>query len=375
MAQAEEQPQAPRGTLIWQLDTRVCLAVLTSLFVIAALYLAQNFFIPLLLGILSSYALCPIVDRLERWRMPRVIGAGVVLSIFVCSLFWIGLSVSDDVAVLIEKLPGAARSIRKAFSSEFGDTPSALQNMRKAAQELQNAALPPEQVAKGARVVVASPEHSTWLEDYTLRQSAQALTILVQLPIVLLLAYFLLASGGHFRRKLVKFVGPSLASKKELVRLLDDVDAQVQYYLLTVATTNTVLAIACWLAFWTMGLEAPGAWGLAAGVLHTVPYVGPALVTIACATAAFLQTNSLMFALGIAAVSLGFATLTGYGFQMWMQSRMARVHSAVLFIGVLFFAWLWGMWGLLLGAPLIAIIKVVCDHVAPWRRVGELLAP
>ena len=87
MAQAEEQPEASHGTLIWHFDVRVCLAVLTGLFVIAALYLAQSFFIPLLLGILSSYALCPIVDRLQRWHMPRVIGAGIVLGLFVGSLF------------------------------------------------------------------------------------------------------------------------------------------------------------------------------------------------------------------------------------------------------------------------------------------------
>lgn len=379
MAQEEEQPAIVRGSLVWHINLRTCVVILTITIVVAALYLAQSFFIPLLLGILSSYALCPIVDRLERWRLPRAIGAAAVLALFVGSLTWIGLSVSDDVAALIEKLPGAARSMRKALSNEFGETPSPLQNMRKAAKELQDAALPPEQAAaaapKGARVVVASMPRSTWIEDYTLHQSALALSVLVQAPIVLLLAYFLLASGGHFRRKLVKVVGSSLSSKKELVRLLDDVDTQVQYYLLTVAVTNTVLAASSWLAFWAIGLEAPDAWGLAAGILHSIPYVGTAIVALASAIAGFLQTGSLMFALGIAAISVGLSTLAGYGFQTWMQSRMSRVHPAILFIGVLFFAWLWGVWGLLLGAPLIAIVKVVCDHVSALERIGELLAP
>jgi predicted PurR-regulated permease PerM len=191
--------------------------------------------------------------------------------------------------------------------------------------------------------------------------------------VVLLLAYFLLASGPHFRRKLVQLVGPSLAKKKEAVRILEEVDEQVQRYMLATLGTNVLLALATWLAFLALGLDQAGVWGIAAGVLHFIPYLGPALVAIGSGVAAFLQFNSLPQALAIAGVSLLVAGAVGFAFMTWLQSRFARVNAAVLFIALLFFGWLWGAWGLLLGAPLVAIAKVVFDRVESLKPAGELL--
>ena len=363
------QESETRNGLDWDPGVPGSVAMLMAIGVIAALYLARGFFIPLLLGVLASYLLFPFVDRLERWRVPRVIGAGVVLTVLVGALGWIGFAVSDDVAAAIDKLPTTAHSIAKAMRAEFSDAHSPLQNFRQAVKELQAATAPAP-----AKAAVADQGHvAAGIEQYLLQQGALALSIVVEAPIVLMLIYFLLISGVHFRRKLVHFVGPSISQKKEAVRLLDDVDEQIQYYLLTMVTTNAVLALVTWLSFLALGMQAPGGWGVAAGLLHFVPYLGPAVFAITATLAAFLQSDSLTFTLAIGAIATTLATLTGYGFQTWMQSRMSSVHPAVLFIGVLFFAWLWGVWGLLLGAPLIAIAKVICEHVEPLKRVADLL--
>jgi predicted PurR-regulated permease PerM len=108
-------------------------------------------------------------------------------------------------------------------------------------------------------------------------------------------------------------------------------------------------------------------------VLHFVPYLGPALLAFASGMAGFLQSDSLLFAFTISGVSLLVAGAIGFAFMTWLQSRFARVNAAVLFIALLFFGWLWGIWGLLLGAPLVAIIKVICDRVESLKPVGELL--
>ena len=89
--------------------------------------------------------------------------------------------------------------------------------------------------------------------------------------------------------------------------------------------------------------------------------------------AGFLQSGSLLHALAIAGASLLVAGAVGFVFTTWLQSRFARVNAAVLFIALLFFGWLWGVWGLLLGAPLVAITKVICDRVESLKPVGELL--
>jgi len=249
--------------------------------------------------------------------------------------------------------------------------------MQEAAKQIEGAAADAGANTKtgaGTRVIaVRANEPTTWLRDYALAQTRLLVTIAAQTPIILLLTYFLLASGAHFRRKLVQFVGSSLSRKKDTVRILDEVDVQIQRYLLSMLLSNVLVGIGTWLAFEALGLEHAGVWGVAAGVLHFVPYLGPASLAIACGVAAFLQFDSLPYALAVAGASLLIAGAVGHIFMTWLQSRFARVNAAVLFISLLFFAWLWGVWGLLLGAPLVAIAKVICDRVESLKPVSELL--
>jgi len=336
------------------------------------LYLARAFFVPLLIGILASYALHPLVNWLETCRVPRSLGAALVLASVVGSVSWVGISMSSDAEALIEKLPEAARKLRQNLSAGRSGAPSALQNMQAAAKELEGAAADAGAKPR-ARVVAPQAPEPTWLRDYTLAQSALLATVAAQTPIVLLLTYFLLASGQHFRRKLLQLVGPSLARKKEAVEILEQVDVQVQRYLLAMLVSNVLLATGTWLAFLALGLDQAGVWGVAAGVLHFIPYLGPALIALGSGVAAFLQFESLLYALAVAGASLLVASAIGFVFMTWLHGRFARVNAAVLFIALLFFGWLWGVWGLLLGAPLVAIAKVVFDRVEPLKPAGALL--
>jgi predicted PurR-regulated permease PerM len=349
-------------------------SLLALIALVAALYLARAFFVPLLIGILASYTLHPLVDGLAAWRVPRGAGAALVLALVVGGVSWIGISISDETSALIEKLPEAARKFRRDLSTARTGAPSALQNVQEATNELQGAAADAGARAKpAARPSAVQAQESTWLRDYTLAQSALLATVAAQAPIVLLLTYFLLASGAHFRRKLVQLVGPSLTRKKDAVRILDEIDAQVQRYLLAMLASNALLALCTWLAFLGLGLDQPGAWGVAAGVLHFIPYLGPTLIALGSGVAAFLQSGSMLYALSVSVVSMLVAGTIGFAFMTWLQSRFARVNAAVLFIALLFFGWLWGVWGLLLGAPIVAIAKVVFDRVESLKPAGELL--
>ena len=364
---AAVETRAPNDTYL-----RLAAGMLGALALAAALYLGRGFFVPLLIGILASYALHPMVDRLEALRIPRSVGAVLVLALVLGSFSWIGVSVSDDAEALIEKLPEAARKLRRDLSSTSFGTPTALQNMQEAASELQGAAADAG-VKPKARAVAAPAPAPTWLRDYTLAQSALLATVLAQTPIVLLLTYFLLASGAHFRRKLLQLVGPSLTRRKDAVRILEEVDVQVQRYLLAILVSNALVAVGTWLTFLALGVEEAGVWGVAAGVFHFVPYIGPALIALSSGVAAFLQSGSLLYACGVAGASMLVAGLIGFAFMTWLQGRFARVNAAVLFIGLLFFGWLWGVPGLLLGAPLLAIAKVVFDRVDSLKPMGDLM--
>ncbi len=355
------------------LRMNLSLGLLAFIALVAALYLARAFFVPLLIGILVSYTLSPVVDWLKACYVPRPVGAWIVLLGLIGSLSWVAFSLSDDAAAMIEKFPEAARKLRQNLSDARSDTPTALQNMQETANELQGAASDAGAKPGTHVVTVRSREPATWLRDYALWQSALLATLAAQAPIILLLTYFLLASGAHFRRKLVQFVGPSLSRQKDAVNILDEIDVQIQRYLFSMLVSNALVGIATWLAFAALGIEQAGVWGVIAGVLHFIPYLGPASVAFAGGTASFLQFGSILQALSAAGVSLLIAGAVGLGFTTWLQSRFARVNAAVLFIALLFFGWLWGVWGLLLGAPLVAIAKVICDRVESLKPVGELL--
>jgi predicted PurR-regulated permease PerM len=389
---AEADPEVPSEASVpaWSPDRRrdsAAIAVRTARYsrmilavgapsviaIVAALYLARTFFVPLLLGILASYALRPLVNWLKLCRVPRPAAAALVLTLLAGGFSWVVFSVSDDAAAMAEKLPEAARKLRQTLSDARESGPTALQNMQEAANELQGAATDAG-AKQGARVAAApDSEPTAWLRDYALAQSALLFAVVGQAPIVLLITYFLLASGTHFRRKLLGLVGPSLARKKDAVEILEEIDVQIQRYMLATLVSNVLVALVTWIAFRLLGMEQAGAWGVAAGVLHFVPYLGPALIAIASGVAGFLQFGSPLHGLAVAGVSLLVAGAIGMVFMTWLQSRFGRVNAAVLFIALLFFGWLWGAWGLLLGAPLVVITKVICDRVDSLKPMGELL--
>ena len=368
VAVAEQGPRYSR--------TNAAVGVMLAIALVTALYVARAFVVPLVIGLLASYALHPVVEWLKALHVPRAAGAALVLAVLVGGSSWVVFSVSDDAAAMIEKLPEAARKLRQNLSAARASGPTPLQNVQEAAKELEEAAADAAGGKKrpAARAnAVLDTEPTGWLRDYLLAQSALVLTVVAQTPIVVMLTYFLLASGGHFRRKLVQLVGPSLSRKKDAVRILEEIDTQIQRYLFAMLVSNALLAVVTWLAFEALGMEQAGVWGAAAGVLHFVPYLGPALIALASGMAAFLQLGSLLGALTVAGVSLLVAGAIGFLFMTWLQSRFAGVNTAVLFIALLFFGWLWGVWGLLLGAPLVAIAKVVFDRVESLKPAGELL--
>jgi len=367
-------PDAEAGTRHSR-TTGVAAVLLALLALVAALYLARAFIIPLLIGILASYALRPAVDWLCKCRVPRIAAAALVLAAVVAGLSWVAFSLSDDAAAMVEKLPEAARKLRQGLSESRAEGPTALQNMQAAAKELEGAASDAAGGGKPAPRTSAARDTAptAWLHEYMLAQSGLALTVAAQAPIVLLLAFFLLAAGEHFRRKLVQLVGPSLAAKKDAVRILEEIDTQIQRYLFSTLLSHVLVGIGTWLAFEALGVDRAPVWGVAAGVLHFVPYLGPVAIALASGLIAYLQFGSPLSAAAVAGASVAVAVAAGFILTTWLQSRFARVNAAVLFIALLFFGWLWGIWGLLLGAPLIAIAKVVCDRIESLHPAGALL--
>jgi predicted PurR-regulated permease PerM len=223
--------------------------------------------------------------------------------------------------------PEAARKVRQQVSETRRDGATSFQQIQDAATELQGAATADGRDGRQEDTQIDDagepPRRDNLAADYALAQSALLANVVAQAPIVLLLVYFLLAAGEHFRRKLVQSVGPTLTAKKDAIRILDEIDSQIQRYLLATVACNVLIALGTWLAFWAMGVEHAGAWGVGAGVLHFIPYLGPGLFAIVSGAGGFMQFGTAMGALAVAGTSLLVATAIGSLVMTWVQSRVA----------------------------------------------------
>jgi predicted PurR-regulated permease PerM len=200
-----------------------------------------------------------------------------------------------------------------------------------------------------------------------------AIGALGQTMMVLFLVFFLLIGGDSFKRKLVRLTGPTLSNKKSAVHILDGINASIQKYMLMLLATNLLVGLLCWTAFRWLGLENAGAWAAAAGLLHLIPYLGPAVTAAAIGMAGFMQFGSFGMVIALAGTSLMIATLVGTFVTTWMTGRIASMNPAAVFISLLFWGWLWGIWGLLLGVPIVVILKVVSQHLPSMRPIADLL--
>lgn len=357
--------------------TVALLTLVAVLAVLAVLRWASGFFIPLMLALVFSYALSPIVDALHRRKIPRAVSAGVLILGILGGAGGAVYSLADDAQELIESLPAAARKLRDSVNKQARKPDTTLETVQKAAAELQQAAdaaggkSPPPPPRGVSRVIVEKPRFD--LREYLWSGTMGLVSGLAQLVLVTFLTYFMLASGDTFRRKLVKIAGPGLAEKKLTVQALDEINAQMQRYLLVQLLASVGVGLATGIAFALMGLNHAAVWGVAAGVLNLVPYVGSVAVTGGAVLVAFLQFGNMESALLVGGVSLLINTVEGNLLVPWLTSRASRMNPVAVFIGVLAWGWLWGVWGMLLGIPIMMAIKAICDRVDHLKPIGELL--
>lgn len=364
----------PRVLLHMPVDVRnFALAVLSVLAVLAMLRWASGFFIPLMLGFVFYYALSPVVDALARAWVPRAVGAAVLLLAILGLAGGALYSMADDANELINSLPDAAQKVREGLRKRTGTAQTPLDTMQKAAAEIERAAAEPGVPAAGPvqRVIVERPRFN--IRDYLWSGTLGLFALLGQLTVVTFLTYFLLLSGDTFRRKLVKITGPSLTHKKLTVQALDEINGQIQRYLLVQLLASVGVGLATGIAFALLGLPHAAVWGVAAGILNLVPYIGSIAVTGAAALVAFVQFGEVDMALAVGGVSLLINTIEGNLLVPWLTSKASRMNPVAVFVGVLAWGWLWGVWGLLLGIPIMMVIKAVCDRVDDLKPVGELL--
>ena len=349
------------------------LAVLAGIFV---LHWAKAVFIPFMLGLLFSYALSPVVNWAERRHVPRWLGSGLLVISIVTALVGTGWSLSGEAIRLLNSLPEAVQKFKQTVNVKRGGPDSTLESVQKAASQIEQAAregnIPPAANSRGAlRVVVEPPRFD--ITNYLWTGTLGLAALVGQFTAVVFLTYFFMVSGNTFRRKLLKLAGPRLSSKKITLQALDEITGQIQRYLQVQLLTSALVGVLTGAALFAVGLENAAVWGIAAGVLNLVPYVGSLVTAVASAMVGFLQFGSLNMAMLVGGVSLVIHTVVGNLLTPWLTSRASRMNPVAIFAGLLAWGWLWGVWGLLLGIPILMMVKSLCDRVDDLKPVGEFL--
>jgi predicted PurR-regulated permease PerM len=347
-----------------------------SLFVIALgvtvflLQYMQALLAPLAFGFLLFYALDPVVDALERIHVPRWIGAALAIVLTFGTIGAGAYMLQDEALTVINQLPRAARRVTAVLDRDVRSATSALDKVEQAAEELQKS-----DVAKPAPGVVRVQVEEPRITATSLLWSGSVSAVygLNQLVMIMFLTYFILLSDKMFRRKFVELAGPRLSQKKLTIDIIDSIGSQIGRFLIVLVITSIVVGIITWVALSYLDVEQAALWGLLAGVFNSIPYYGPLIVTGGLGMVAFLQFGTISMALTVAGVTMAITSLEGWLLTPLLMGKVASMNRVAVFVGLLFWSWAWGVWGMLLAVPMMMCIKVVCDHIDELKPIGRFL--
>jgi predicted PurR-regulated permease PerM len=365
-AQPDLQPVPPPRIF----DRRhAAVSIIAVLAVVFALHLARDFVIPVVLAIILSYALDgPVTFLHRRLKLPLVVASALVVVAMLAAIVFGAFALRGQVLDIVDSLPQTAQKVSRTVEGFTSGKGSVLDKLRSAANAV---GTPEKKPAGGQRVIVERPADE--LESMLVAGSLGAAQFVGRALMVLFLVFFLLSSGDIFKRKFIKVYGNSLTEKKISVHMLGEIHRSIRLYMMMMVATNVLLALLTWAAFRIIGLDNAGIWAVVAGALHIIPYFGPLLVAVFTGVAAVVQFGDLAPALLVAGVSLLIAALIGFVVQTWMTGRIAKMNPVAVFVILLLFTWVWGLWGTLLSVPIAVIVKVVADHIEDLQGVAEFL--
>lgn len=340
------------------------IAVIGALFFLRA---AKTLLIPVALAVLISYALEPAVGWLARHRVHRIAGAVVVLSLVLALAVGAGYTLRDDVVQLVGALPEAVQRMRDTLLSQIGLDADALQG-----------------ATGGLSTTGGSTTSSGGEGDITGASSAGSLVqrgigailaLAGHLVVIFFLVLFLLISGNHVRNRIVEIAGPDPERRRMTTTIIDDINAQIQRYLLVLLLTAAIVGAVTWLVLAWMGVQHAAMWGILAGIFNSIPYFGPVIVSGGLFVVGLVQGGGVTQALQMSGAAIVITSLEGWLLTPPLMGKAERMSALAVFLGLLLWTWVWGGWGTILAVPMLVIIKSVADHVDRLRPVGRLMAP
>ncbi len=365
-----EEPSRPDLTRFFDLfsgpvDVRsITLTGIFVLLVFYTLYFARDFLLPAVLAFLLTFLLAPVVRGLSRIRVPETIGAALVILAVLSGVVYGVYSLSGPAGEWIERAPQGLGRIERRIR----DLQRPVSEVREAAEQVQ------EQVEEMAGQAGQRRPTQVQVEGQTLTGVvlSQTQAFLAGAVVTIILLYFLLASGDLFLRKLVRVL-PRLSDKKAAIEIARAMEDHISTYLVTVTLINAGLGIAVGMAMRMAGMPNPVLWGVTAAVMNFVPYLGPVVTLGMIGLVSLLTFEELGRALVAPALYVGLNALEGYLVTPMLLGRRLLLNPVVIFLGIIFWGWLWGIPGALLAVPILVSFKIFCDHIGPLSPIGEFL--
>jgi predicted PurR-regulated permease PerM len=327
----------------------------------AILYFAQDVFIPIAIAIFLALLLTPAVDRLQRWRMRRGFAVAVVMIVVLASAVAAVNAVWGPATAWLARAPQTMRQIDPR-----------LRPLREMFARVDAVAERAGQLAQGGSAVTGKPAIVTPVAG---ESTAIAFTksFIAWLTVVPLTLFFLL--GGP---PLLARMGASLSGSETSVRslrLTEAIRTEVGRYFGTIALINLGLGIATALAMTALGMPNAILWGVMAGVLNFIPYLGPIAAFFILSVAALVTFPTLAQALAVPGVFLVLHLIEGQIVQPLTVGRRFEMNALVVLLAVWFGYGFWGIPGMLLATPVLVAMKVAAQYKPEWRVMGDFLAP
>ncbi|HJR51431.1 MAG TPA: AI-2E family transporter [Gemmatimonadales bacterium] len=334
---------------------------LMGLFVLAVFYtlhLAAAFFLPIVLAILLDFLFSPVVRALRRVGLPEPAGAGLVMLGLVATLALGVYYLSGPAAGYVALAPQSIERVR-----------GRIEGMRGSVEQVTQAAA---QVEKAADVGGDAPQVEIKGPSLTKQVFGGTTAFLSAATVVVFLTYFLLAVGDLFLQKLVAVL-PQFKDKRVAVTIIRETEAQISLYLFTTTLINIGVGVVTGVVMYLLGMPNPVLWGVVAMVLNFVPYVGAVANMALLALAALITFEDTGRALLVPGAFLALNLIESNLVTPMIYGNRMRLNTVALFIGLVFWWYIWGVPGAILAVPMMAAFKIACDHIESLSPIGEFL--
>lgn len=337
--------------------------VLAVLAVGYTLWATQDLILPVLLAMFFALVGNPIIRLLQRLRVPRFVGALVVLVSGIALVVLLGQQLVQPASEWFREAPRELRSL----APKLQKLTKPVQDANKAAENIARAA-GGETGGKPVQVV------KTEVNDPYKALTATPMLVASILAVVLL-TFFFMVYGQDLQRNAIALL-PDRQKKKVTVQILQAIETEVSRYVLTISTINVVVGLVfagCLYAFLEVPLDEALLWGTMAAVLNFAPYVGPLIGIIAMLLMGFASYDEPLRALVPAAIYLGLHALEGQIVTPIVLGRRMAISPLILILALMVFGWLWGIVGLLLAVPLLVCVKIVLTRIEGFEGWARLL--